>query len=86
MYLIVKRSSKTANPKKRQQLTMQTSNKKPCKLPKVDLTNTEKENTHELPMTLMEKLEYEERMLIIAERKEKLRELRIANTIKEREL
>ncbi|CAG8698469.1 14624_t:CDS:2, partial [Acaulospora morrowiae] len=52
-----KRSSKTANPKKCQQLTMQTSNKKPYKLPEADLTNIEKENTHELSMTLMEKLE-----------------------------
>jgi len=34
---------------------------------------------------MMEKLEYEERMLMIAERKEKLRELRISNAIKERE-
>ncbi|CAG8537121.1 1110_t:CDS:1, partial [Dentiscutata heterogama] len=36
-------------------------------------------------MTMMEKLEYEERMLMIAEHKEKLRELQIANSIKERE-
>ncbi|RIB28984.1 hypothetical protein C2G38_2137072 [Gigaspora rosea] len=42
-------------------------------------------STNESLMTPMEKLEYEDRMLLIEERKEKLRELRIANTIKERE-
>ncbi|RIB04932.1 hypothetical protein C2G38_2221063 [Gigaspora rosea] len=41
--------------------------------------------TNESLMTPMERLKYEERMLLIEERKEKLRELRIANTIKERE-
>ncbi|CAG8554825.1 10961_t:CDS:2, partial [Dentiscutata heterogama] len=40
---------------------------------------------NEMVMTPIEKLEYEECMLLIEERKEKLRELRIANTIKERE-
>ncbi|RIB20181.1 hypothetical protein C2G38_2179892 [Gigaspora rosea] len=40
-------------------------------------------STNESLMTPVERLEYEEHMLLIEERKEKLRELRIANTIKE---
>ncbi|RIB07099.1 hypothetical protein C2G38_2215449 [Gigaspora rosea] len=59
----------------------------------IDLTdNTSKEfqkinssdnEPKEFGTTMMEKLEYEERMLVIAERKEKLKELRISNAIKE---
>jgi len=47
--------------------------------------NSNDNESKELGMSMMEKLEYEERMLMIAERKEKLRELRISNAIKERE-
>ncbi|RIB16648.1 hypothetical protein C2G38_2142990 [Gigaspora rosea] len=47
--------------------------------------NSNDNESKESGMTMMEKLEYEERMLMIAEGKEKLRELRISNVIKERE-
>ncbi|CAG8663710.1 21478_t:CDS:2, partial [Cetraspora pellucida] len=53
----------------------------------IDLTD-ESQNSNEpkeSSMTMMEELEYEERMLMIAERKKKLRELRISNAIKEHE-
>ncbi|CAG8640839.1 13303_t:CDS:2, partial [Racocetra fulgida] len=47
-----------------------------------DLTSNTKSN-NKLFMMPMKKLEYKECMLLIEERKEKLRELQIANTIKE---
>ncbi|RIB28983.1 hypothetical protein C2G38_2239190 [Gigaspora rosea] len=64
-------------------------NKKPQKSTKSSSDKndfvSDTKSTNESLMTPMEKLEYEDRMLLIEERKEKLRELRIANTIKERE-
>ncbi|CAG8499005.1 2345_t:CDS:2 [Cetraspora pellucida] len=63
--------------------------KQPLKIEEIDLTNDEvtinKENTKETQMLRMEKLEYEERLLQLEERKEKSRELCISNLIKERE-
>ncbi|CAG8831497.1 21965_t:CDS:2, partial [Racocetra persica] len=73
--LTKKRSTKTSKNKQLQKLTESSSNNNDSPL---NINN-------ELVMKPMEKLEYEERMLLIQERKEKLRELRIANTIKERE-
>ncbi|RIB26463.1 hypothetical protein C2G38_2163302 [Gigaspora rosea] len=64
-------------------------NKKPPKSTKSSLDKndfvSDTKSTNESLMIPTERLEYEERMLLIEERKEKLRELRIANTIKERE-
>ncbi|CAG8513407.1 14342_t:CDS:10 [Cetraspora pellucida] len=78
--------------RKIQSNTLQVNNKKlkqPLKIEKIDLTNDEviinKENTKETQMSLIEKLEYEERLLQLKEKKKKLRELHISNLIKERE-
>ncbi|CAG8668678.1 3212_t:CDS:2 [Racocetra fulgida] len=73
-----KRSIQASKNKKPQRPTEHSSDKNNLSL---DMKGNE-----ETLMTPMEKLEYEERMLLIEERKEKLRELRITNTIKEREL
>ena len=86
--IIANRQSKASTSTKKRFL--QTSkNKKPQKSTKSSLDKndfvSDTKRTNESLMTPMERLEYEERMLLIEERKEKLRELRIANTIKERE-
>ncbi|CAG8839124.1 2578_t:CDS:1, partial [Cetraspora pellucida] len=75
-----KRQSKDKSSTKRQ-------NKKQRISKVIDLTDESQNNNEpkESSMTMMEELEYEERMLMIAECKEKLRELRISNAIKERE-
>ncbi|RIB00099.1 hypothetical protein C2G38_2051892, partial [Gigaspora rosea] len=72
-----KRSIQTSKNKRSQKSTKSSLNKNDF------VSNTKSAN--ESLMTPVERLEYEERMLLIEERKEKLRELRIANTIKERE-
>ncbi|CAG8616073.1 11353_t:CDS:2, partial [Dentiscutata heterogama] len=70
--------------------TSQISNKRLKKSQKneeIDLTNDEitvnKDNSKE--MSQLEKLDYEERLLQLEERKERLKELCISNLIKERE-
>ncbi|CAG8713536.1 21384_t:CDS:2, partial [Racocetra persica] len=79
-----KRSKTNTSTKKR---SVQTSKKSQRTIESnldTNLSSNTKSN-NELFMMPMEKLEYEERMLLIEKRKEKLRELWIANTIKERE-
>ncbi|CAG8543277.1 15933_t:CDS:10, partial [Cetraspora pellucida] len=93
----IKRQSKaSSSTKRRNKLSSFQINKKQRTSQVVNLTddtsqesqkiNSSNNELNESGMTIMEKLEYEERMLMIAERKEKLRELRISNVIKEREL
>ncbi|CAG8751212.1 1934_t:CDS:2, partial [Racocetra persica] len=83
--LAIKRSTK------RKSKVKSTKNKKQRISKVIDLTDKtlqESQSNNELKepgMTMMEKLEYEERMLVIAECKEKLRELQISNAIKEHE-
>ncbi|CAG8806720.1 35626_t:CDS:2, partial [Racocetra persica] len=93
--LAIKRSTSSST-KKQNKLSSFQINKKQRTSQVIDLTddtsqesqkiNSSNNELNESGMTIMEKLEYEERMLMIAERKEKLRELRISNAIKEREL